>query len=474
LIVYKNITYFPMTWSDCRFLGVETRWDGSALHVDTNGDLGAFAEEKTEVKNRASYKASIPDWPVYINGRLYEQHESEWPFLIFRDVTYFPMIWQYTAVFFGWKINFNPDPGIGLIIDSSGIWNDNHLYIDLPVRTRDSVSGAVCAFTGQTVYYEGKDGRIYSAPLDAVQKAKAIYDLPVWSYGRDGDYVYPALRAEDGRVFLTYHQGGASMGEDYNLLLGPDGVVETLPGRAARAIDGWLVAVDDGGMPHAENLWARGGEDASFKPVGDPDLVHSFSDGITLKGTGLFTAAQSITPYAEGGGWPGDAYVYRTDLETGTSSRVTGEPLGPQGTFYIGNDDYVYYQNKENRIRRQRLSGGQAETVLPETVSDFALTSDGLYYVPVSWPLPYRLGDNEPVVTPDGIVTPGFENNAYTELAVWNDTLYARIASGADIWAEVLIGDQIFVYTGENTVYATTGTYYICTDGVRLLSIRLT
>ena len=26
LIVYNDITYFPMTYSDCRFLGLETKW----------------------------------------------------------------------------------------------------------------------------------------------------------------------------------------------------------------------------------------------------------------------------------------------------------------------------------------------------------------------------------------------------------------------------------------------------------------
>ena len=28
LIVYKDITYFPMTYSDCRFLGLESKWKG--------------------------------------------------------------------------------------------------------------------------------------------------------------------------------------------------------------------------------------------------------------------------------------------------------------------------------------------------------------------------------------------------------------------------------------------------------------
>jgi hypothetical protein len=29
LIVYKDITYFPMTYNDCRFLGLESYWRGN-------------------------------------------------------------------------------------------------------------------------------------------------------------------------------------------------------------------------------------------------------------------------------------------------------------------------------------------------------------------------------------------------------------------------------------------------------------
>lgn len=45
LIVYKDITYFPMTYSDCRFLGIETNWKGNeeGLVIDTTDITGVNA-----------------------------------------------------------------------------------------------------------------------------------------------------------------------------------------------------------------------------------------------------------------------------------------------------------------------------------------------------------------------------------------------------------------------------------------------
>ena len=44
LIVYKDITYFPMTYNDCRFLGLESYWKGNAegLFIETTGVTAAY------------------------------------------------------------------------------------------------------------------------------------------------------------------------------------------------------------------------------------------------------------------------------------------------------------------------------------------------------------------------------------------------------------------------------------------------
>ena len=45
LIMYRDITYFPMTYFDCRFLGIETRWDlSSGLDIERTGITGAYRD----------------------------------------------------------------------------------------------------------------------------------------------------------------------------------------------------------------------------------------------------------------------------------------------------------------------------------------------------------------------------------------------------------------------------------------------
>jgi hypothetical protein len=465
LIVYKDITYFPMTYADCRFLGVETEWDGNALYVETTGKPGEFAEERSKTANRSAYTASAADLPIYVNGRLYAQDESAWPFLSFRDITYFPLIWQYTYTEFRWANSFGA--ASGLVIDSGAQWESGILSIDLPLKMWGDSFGA-CAFAGDTVYYEGRDGKIYSAPLNAPRKAKAVYDLPIDPASVDGaSFARPELRTEDGKVFLAYHAGGATMGADYSFLLGPDGVIETLPGSAARAVGGRLIAVQHFGMPFTANLWARADGEDAFRQVGDPDLYYAFSDGIAVRGDELFIVAK----YYADGVWANDAYVYRVNLNTGATARVTDKPQGEQRRFYIGDDDAVYYLDEDHLIRRQSLADGPAKTVLAEAVSDFALTSEDLYYVPKSQGMPYRLSDRRPLTElpePAGYAPANAPGDA--ELQVWNDVLRATLvvpATPESYAAHVLQGRQMF------SQWTSPGTSLTCTDGARLLLINV-
>ncbi len=46
LLVYNNITYFPMTHYDCRFLGVETEWtQANGLKIE-----GAYHQQNMQQK----------------------------------------------------------------------------------------------------------------------------------------------------------------------------------------------------------------------------------------------------------------------------------------------------------------------------------------------------------------------------------------------------------------------------------------
>ncbi len=89
LIVYNNITYFPMTYSDCRYLGIESTWKGNkeGLLVDATGVTAAYNPYKSSSKNGRSYTAKIPSFPIMVNGKAIDNSKEQYPLLSFRDIT---------------------------------------------------------------------------------------------------------------------------------------------------------------------------------------------------------------------------------------------------------------------------------------------------------------------------------------------------------------------------------------------------
>ncbi|MDR1246633.1 MAG: hypothetical protein LBK57_06335, partial [Clostridiales Family XIII bacterium] len=120
-IVYDNITYFPITYRDCRFLGLETQWKGDAegLAVEKTDITAAYLPYASSATNRGRYTATVATFPITVNGSPVNNGEQQYPLLLFRDVTYFPMTWEFGVDAFGWDYNFSPAGG--LVINSDNI-----------------------------------------------------------------------------------------------------------------------------------------------------------------------------------------------------------------------------------------------------------------------------------------------------------------------------------------------------------------
>lgn len=117
IIVYKDITYVPMTYRDSRFLGLETKWsfeEGLQVNkisttINYNPDRGYSGSELE--------KAYIPESRIRVNGKEIYNKSEAYPLLLFRDITYFPLTWRFMVDEFGWSSSF--DAVNGLIINSS-------------------------------------------------------------------------------------------------------------------------------------------------------------------------------------------------------------------------------------------------------------------------------------------------------------------------------------------------------------------
>lgn len=125
LLQFRNITYFPMTYDDCRFLGLTTQWEDSArkLTITNESIRNAAYNDYKFLPNKEKFEygkinAEVIDcgFKIEVNGQKIDNSKEEYPLLLFRNVTYFPLTWRFAAEEFGWEYSYDDENG--LIINS--------------------------------------------------------------------------------------------------------------------------------------------------------------------------------------------------------------------------------------------------------------------------------------------------------------------------------------------------------------------
>ena len=114
LLVYQDITYFPMTYYDCRLLGLGTDWSAaeglSVYRSDRN--LSEYVREVQTSRNSKNQRAEIAQGKITVNGKGIDNSREQYPLLLFRDVTYFPLTWRFAVEEFGWDYHFDNETGL--------------------------------------------------------------------------------------------------------------------------------------------------------------------------------------------------------------------------------------------------------------------------------------------------------------------------------------------------------------------------
>lgn len=117
VISYKDITYFPMTWHYCRMLGVTTDWSHEEGFRVEKASATAEPIEYGKSNNTGELYAVLPEYDIFVNGKKIENGNEQYPLLNFRNVTYFPLTWDFIINEFGWSYTFDSENG--LVINSA-------------------------------------------------------------------------------------------------------------------------------------------------------------------------------------------------------------------------------------------------------------------------------------------------------------------------------------------------------------------
>ncbi|TMV44676.1 DUF5050 domain-containing protein [Paenibacillus mesophilus] len=117
LLVYKDITYFPMTWNNMTALGLTAQWDpmqGMSL-AKTDACIPLQQDLTSTIhSNDDTQKAELAMFPVQVNGQRIDNAAEPYPLLLYRNITYFPMTWRFTHDVFGWMTSWDAEQGFGI------------------------------------------------------------------------------------------------------------------------------------------------------------------------------------------------------------------------------------------------------------------------------------------------------------------------------------------------------------------------
>ena len=217
LLVYKDITYIPMTYFDCRFMGLGTKWsdETKTLEIFKTNVTTAWREQSADTKNPAVNKVSVCDFNIVVNGtENIDNKKEEYPLLLFRNVTYFPLTWRFAAEEFGWEYSFDKENG--LVINSD---NAHAKRVSLINSDGQAVTD------GKNYYYYGVDGNEYvicRADFNNPENYDVIHKKPHSLFERGGSFVY-----DKENWFASYTVGGSAvMSSTHYRKINSDGTVE--------------------------------------------------------------------------------------------------------------------------------------------------------------------------------------------------------------------------------------------------------
>lgn len=187
LLLYKDVTYFPMTYEYVRMLGLTNSWTDGAFHLSYWGSswgLPQVVEWKPDV---AAIEGELVSYPIYVNGKLIDNSKEEYPVFNARGITYFPLTWRFATEEFGLRIDWTGDLHIN---------SDSRLWLDL-----------FASDDGRKAYF---DADIYSSTLNEI--GGLHYELL-----KRQNYVFDSANntVSEYAEKLTYDEASVSIGSEH-------------------------------------------------------------------------------------------------------------------------------------------------------------------------------------------------------------------------------------------------------------------
>ena len=447
VLIYEGIPYFPMTYYDCRLMGLETistaKEGFRVAKAAVNWDLkDKYQSEQKNQMEETAWRAQVP---VEINGQTLEESQLGAPVLFCRGILYFPLIADYLQQAFGWTCSFQQEEGLRLSTIRQGAGAGE---VDLAIGENEDGSKGAFLVTEGTFYYQGQDNVIYETGVGRAAERIPRYDL---GKNPDGSLTEAELYQEDERVILSYlirEQGGFSRARIWLKEDGSNQALGYFERDYSRLFSGFEAIIDQSLPLEAGNLYILQGESPQDpRPVGEQGILYGWacqqdpSGGVSgtesrrmyLLGEELYLLGAEKTKSGIL-----DSGVYRVNIRTGRTQRVTE---GGAMDFLMEGESLLYRDQRGYIYRIDEVNGENAcpERLTQDRASDFVALNDTVYYINVDQEGQlYGTGREEPY-NPGGVVKELSVSQGYL-IAVFEDGL------GGEYKLMILDGEGQAVY----------------------------
>lgn len=210
LIVYKDITYFPMTYHGSRFMHLKANWyEPAQIHPGvlfvgyTNQNDNTWVDYPANKQNNLTDTAMISEIQIAVNtldrDKFIDNSTEEYPLLNFRGITYFPLTWHFAVDEFGWEYYF--DMQTGLTINSH-----EQFRPELEDVQHFSNSTPATALTLKRYVYSANQDEYVGYPYSNLGGAAFVYqrknekiaNLSAAQLFDDGEYLFDRQLDENG------------------------------------------------------------------------------------------------------------------------------------------------------------------------------------------------------------------------------------------------------------------------------------
>lgn len=155
-VMYKDITYLPLTYYNCALLGLKIETEENKVLIK-QAERDFPAEYLKDQSGGEKEKITVTACPFAINIFGKDYSDEKYPALFYKNIVYLPLTWNVVNGIMHWDYSFGEN-GIEL-------YTDSYYYYSEGDSTYELLDGGTRASTSYGKTYYRKDGKAVFAAL---------------------------------------------------------------------------------------------------------------------------------------------------------------------------------------------------------------------------------------------------------------------------------------------------------------------